>query len=89
MACGKLPFEGESMAQLMYKIANEAPPDIRGFRPDVPDCLVAIIDRALVKDPEQRYQTGGEMAKDLHACLALIGTGAAASATAPAVDIAI
>jgi serine/threonine-protein kinase len=87
LTSGKLPFEGESMAQLMFKIANEAAPDIRTVRPDVPDCLVAIIDRALVKDPQQRYQTGGEMAKDLHACLALISSGGAAAA--PAVDIAI
>jgi serine/threonine-protein kinase len=89
MACGKLPFEGESMAQLMFKITNDSAPDIRTIRPDVPDCLVAIINRALVKDPEQRYQTGGEMAKDLHACLALVGGAGGASATASAVDIAI
>jgi serine/threonine-protein kinase len=89
LVSGKLPFEGESMAQLMYKIANEAAPDIRSFRPDVPDCLVAIIDRALIKDPEQRYQTGGEMAKDLHACLPLLGSAAGTAAAPPAVDIAI
>jgi len=86
LASGQLPFVGDSMAQLMFKIANEPHLDIRTVKPDLPDCLVAIIDRALVKDADQRYQTGGEMAKDLRACLALIG---GASATAPAVDIAI
>ena len=61
------------MAQLMYKIANEPHPDIRGIRPELPDCLVAIIDRALIKDPDQRYQTGAEMARDLRTCGTMAG----------------
>jgi serine/threonine-protein kinase len=69
MACGQLPFTGDSMAQLMFKIANEAQPDIRTVNPLVPDCLGAIIDRALSKDMAQRYQTGDEMARDLRACM--------------------
>jgi serine/threonine-protein kinase len=69
MACGQLPFSGDSMAQLMFKIANEAQPDIRGVNPQVPDCLAAIVDRALCKDMTQRYQTGDEMARDLRACM--------------------
>ncbi len=85
MSCGKLPFEGESMAQLMFKIANEPTPDIRSVKPDLPDCLVAIIGRAMVKDPEQRYQTGGEMAKDLRACMGVVAAGD----TTGGVDIAI
>jgi serine/threonine-protein kinase len=68
MVCGKLPFEGDSMAQLMFRIANEAHPDIRDIRPDVPDCLSAIIDRALAKEVEARYQSGGDMAADLRTC---------------------
>ena len=34
MLCGKLPFEGESMAQLMFKIANEPPTDILSRQPE-------------------------------------------------------
>jgi len=74
MASGTLPFTGDSMAQLMFKIANEPHPDIRGIRSDLPEALVAVIDRSMTKDPDQRYQTGAEMAKDLRACLAAIGT---------------
>ena len=69
MASGHLPFVGESMAQLMFKIANDAAPDVRGVRPDVPACLATIIQRAMAKDIEQRYQTGGEFAADLRACI--------------------
>lgn len=68
MVCGKLPFEGDSMAQLMFRIANEQHPDIRDLRPDAPDCLSAIIDRALAKDADARYQSGKDMAADLRTC---------------------
>lgn len=69
MACGKLPFVGESMAQLMFRIANEAQPDIRSINPEVPEGLVAVINRALEKDVSKRYQTGEQMASDLRTCI--------------------
>jgi serine/threonine-protein kinase len=84
MSCGKLPFEGDSMAQLMFRIANEPHPDIRTFNPDLPDCLVAIIDRSMTKDPDARYQTGAEFARDIRTCLSING---AAAADASGVDI--
>jgi CHASE2 domain-containing sensor protein len=73
MVSGKLPFVGESMAQLMFKIASDPHADIRTLVPGIPDCVATIIDKALVKDPDQRYQTGGEFARDLRACLAALG----------------
>lgn len=79
LVSGKLPFEGESMAQLMFKIANEPHPPVRELAPQVPECLAAIIDKALAKDFTQRYQTGAEMAADLRACIGLC----AASGPAP------
>ena len=78
LSCGKLPFEGDSMAQLMFRIANDPHPDIRKFKPDLPEALVAVIDKALTKDPAARYQTGAEMAVDVRACLASLGGDAAA-----------
>jgi serine/threonine-protein kinase len=77
MSSGKLPFEGDSMAQLMFRIANEPHPDVRGVNPALPDCVVAIIDRALTKDPDTRYQTGAEFAKDVRTCMAMSGGAAA------------
>src|SRR5262245_11144779 len=41
MLCGQLPFDGDSMAQLMFKIANEAPIDIRSVNSGVPQGLAA------------------------------------------------
>ncbi|MEO1924460.1 MAG: serine/threonine-protein kinase, partial [Gammaproteobacteria bacterium] len=68
MLCGKLPFRGDSMASLMFCIANEAHPEIiairKGLEQAVPNISV-IINNVLAKTPEDRYQTGEEFAKDL------------------------
>jgi len=69
LCSGKLPFQGDSMAQLMFKIANEAQPDVREVNPEVPVGVAEVINKALVKDADQRYQTGAEMAHDLRAAL--------------------
>jgi serine/threonine-protein kinase len=78
LLCGRLPFEGESMAQLMFKIANEPPTAIRSVNPGIGEGLAAFLERALAKDPDQRFQTGEEFAGALRAALA----GAAAPAVA-------
>jgi len=67
MSCGRLPFVADSMAQLMFKIANEETPDIRLFNSAIPDELVRIIHKGMSKDIEKRYQNGDEMAADLRA----------------------
>ncbi|HUO43913.1 MAG TPA: serine/threonine-protein kinase [Burkholderiales bacterium] len=84
LACGHLPFQGDSMAQLMFKIANDAPTDILSYNPNLPPCLVAIIDRALAKQPDQRYQTGAEMAQAIRECM---GSGGDAPPKQDVVDI--
>jgi serine/threonine-protein kinase len=70
LACGKLPFEGDSMAQLMFRIANEPHTDILSIKPDLPPCLVAIINKALAKRIEDRYASGAAMAEALRQCAA-------------------
>jgi serine/threonine-protein kinase len=71
LVTARLPFRGDSMATLMYKIANEEPPSVFELRPELKTkrpCLAKIIEKALVKDLNARYQSGAEMARDLHAC---------------------
>jgi len=63
MLSGRLPFEGESMTQLMFAIANNAHPPIRDFNPALPEWVDKIVDKALAKDMEKRYQTGAEFAE--------------------------
>ena len=68
MLVGQLPFQGDSMAALMFKIANEAHPDPLGERGDLPPCIRPVLDKALAKDPTQRYQTGKEFALGVRQC---------------------
>jgi serine/threonine protein kinase len=63
MLSGRLPFEGESMTQLMFAIANSPHPPIRQFNAALPEWIDAVIDRALAKDFDKRYQTGAEFAE--------------------------
>ncbi|MDX8399614.1 MAG: serine/threonine-protein kinase [Gallionellaceae bacterium] len=70
MVCGKLPFEGNSMAQLMFRIANDAHTDILTVKDDIPPCVVTIINKALAKNVEERYKTGNEMAEAIRQCAA-------------------
>jgi eukaryotic-like serine/threonine-protein kinase len=69
MSCGQLPFVGDSLAQLMSKITKEAPTDLLSINPSLPAGVVAVLNKALSKSPEGRYQRGAEMAADLRACL--------------------
>ena len=69
MLTGSLPFKADSMASLMFKITNEDAADVRSLRSEIPEGLAAIINRALTKDADQRYQTGAEFAEDLKAFL--------------------
>jgi eukaryotic-like serine/threonine-protein kinase len=66
---GGLPFQGESMATLMFKIANEPHTAATAVRPDLPAALNTVIDRALEKDLTKRYARGSEMAADLRAAM--------------------
>jgi serine/threonine-protein kinase len=66
---GRQPFEGETLAALMYQIANTPHPNPLSIRGELPGCLRAVFDKALAKNPEQRYQTGTEFADGLRDCL--------------------
>ena len=70
MLAGVLPFRGDSMAELMYKIANEPAPDIRIIRKELPDSLADIVALTLQKRSEVRYQDGDQLALDLRAVMA-------------------
>lgn len=78
LSCGQLPFVGESLAQLMFKIANEPPTDILTVKPDLPPCLLKVIDKGLNKNIAQRFQRGSEMAAAVRACLNILETGESA-----------
>ncbi len=65
---GRLPFQADTMATLLYKITMEAPIPLDAIRPDLPPELAMIISRLLKKEAEQRYQSAEALAKDLEDC---------------------
>lgn len=67
MLTGELPFQGDSMATLMYKIANEEQAAVTTVRPDLPESLNEIISHAMSKDADTRFATGAEFAAALRA----------------------
>ncbi len=75
MLAGVLPFRGDSMAELMYKIANEEAPDIRIIRPELPETLANLVALSMAKRPETRYQDGDTFASELRSVLATIPGG--------------
>jgi eukaryotic-like serine/threonine-protein kinase len=72
---GQLPFTADSMTGLMQQIAEAPHPPLRAFRPDLPACVESVIDRALAKNPEARYDSGAQMAAALDDCRLKIPSG--------------
>ncbi len=66
MLSGELPFKGDSTFQVMLKHVNEPIPDIRQFDMNTPLALVTILERALAKEPGERYQSAKEMGTALN-----------------------
>jgi tetratricopeptide (TPR) repeat protein len=65
MLTGTLPFQGSSQVSLLYEIVHTPAPALSRVRPELPPVLGRILEKALEKDPEQRYQSAGELLRDL------------------------
>jgi len=65
---GAAPFRADSIPKLMDKIMNEQHRPACELRNDLPPCVDVILTKAMVKDPQERFQNGREMAMELRAC---------------------
>ena len=70
MLAGEVPFPGESFVVVAMKHVHEPPPNLLDVRREVPIRVAAAVDRALEKDPEQRFGSMDAFASELEACLA-------------------
>lgn len=65
MATGVLPFQGETPVMVYDAILNREPAPIQQVNPSVPPAFARIVEKALEKDRNLRYQTATEMKTDL------------------------
>jgi tetratricopeptide (TPR) repeat protein len=64
MLTGAPPFEGDTALNIVLKHLNEPPPSVRSLNPKVPVGAEAVVEKALAKDREARYQTASDMSLD-------------------------
>jgi serine/threonine protein kinase len=62
---GRTPFNEGTVAQKLIWHQTRQPKPIRSLRPEVPEGLVAVLEKMMAKDPAQRYQTPAEVAEAL------------------------
>ena len=88
MATGQLPFRGDSTATIFDSILNRVPVPAVRLNPDLPSKLEDIINRALEKDRELRYQGAKEMRSELLRLKRDTETGRAIAASSGTVAVA-
>jgi serine/threonine protein kinase len=65
MATGKKAFEGKSQASLIAKILATNPPPMSSLQPMTPPALERIVKSCLAKDPDERWQSAADLAREL------------------------
>jgi eukaryotic-like serine/threonine-protein kinase len=65
MATGKRAFDGENQASVMAAILERQPPPISSLQPMTPPALDRVVRLCLAKDPDDRWQTAGDLNREL------------------------
>jgi serine/threonine protein kinase/Tfp pilus assembly protein PilF len=65
MITDQLPFKGEHEVAVIYSIVNENPEPLARYKSDVPDELQRIVEKAMEKNPDMRYQHVDDLRADL------------------------
>ncbi len=65
MLTGSYPFSGETPLSVLLAHVNEPVPDVSMIRPELSPQIAAVVNRAMAKDPADRFQTAGELAAAL------------------------
>jgi serine/threonine-protein kinase len=70
MLCGQRPFTGPSITAILRMITTEDPTPLEQVNPRIHPTLAEVVMRLLAKEPNDRYQSGGEVVADLKRLLA-------------------
>lgn len=65
IVAGKAPFTGENPVSIAYKHVRETPIPLRELNPAIPADYEAVVAKAMAKNPDDRYQSAGELQADL------------------------
>lgn len=85
MVAGQLPFQGHYEQALFYSVLNEPPEPLTALRTGVPMELERIVLKCLAKEPNQLYQTCGDLLVDLEALARTLAEGPARASSNPAI----
>jgi tetratricopeptide (TPR) repeat protein len=82
LLAGRKAFQADSMHTILFKVLEEQPEPVERLVPDLPPRFVRLIERALDKDPRQRFQHAGEMRESLRLVREALAAGDADAAAA-------
>jgi serine/threonine protein kinase len=71
----KKPFDADSIHSVLYKVMQEEPKPVREISPDLPPVLQQVLDKAMAKRPEERFQSAVEFGEVLDRAQEAIATG--------------
>ena len=69
MVTGGVPFQGETPAAVLMQHITDVPPPPRQFNPSLPELVQVVILKALAKNPNDRFESVGELARSFNAAL--------------------
>ena len=80
---GARPFQGDSIASIMFQITSSPPPPVTNFIPKLPPIFQKLVEKSLAKEAAQRFQTGEEFSKTLRALKERLDKAMAQAGAAP------
>jgi serine/threonine-protein kinase len=83
------PFPGGTEAEKLVRHQMKLPPDVREMRPEVPEELVAILNKMLAKEPAQRFQSPAELLQALRGEISVTSLSALSDALPIAIPVAL
>ena len=87
MLTRELPFDGDNLLAILHNLHFGAPKDIRYLRPDLAPPIAVIAGKCLRKEPQDRYQSAGELGRDLRATQGQASSIVAGSSSAATISI--